>query len=33
MNAFEPSVMRDLALLAFAITGLVKAIWPNGIFR
>lgn len=33
MHAFDPAVMRDVTLLIIAITGLIKAIWPNGIRR
>jgi hypothetical protein len=33
MSAFDPAVIRELALLIIAITGLIKAIWPNGICR
>ncbi len=31
MEAFDP-VMRDVALLIFAIAALIRSIWPNGIF-
>lgn len=33
MIAFDPAVVRDVTLLIIAITALVRAIWPNGIFR
>jgi hypothetical protein len=33
MYALDPAVMRDIALLVTALIGLIKAIWPNGIFR
>jgi hypothetical protein len=33
VNAFDPVVMRDAAALICAITALIHAIWPNGIFR
>ncbi len=33
MCAFDPAVMRELTLFIVAVTGLIKAIWPNGIFR
>ncbi len=33
MRAFDPAVMRDLILLITALTALVKAVWPNGVFR
>jgi hypothetical protein len=33
MLAFDPAVVRDLTMLIIAITGLIKAIWPNGINR
>ncbi|TCK28547.1 hypothetical protein EV667_2554 [Ancylobacter aquaticus] len=33
MSAPDPAVMRDIALLLAALAGLIKAIWPNGIFR
>jgi hypothetical protein len=33
MIAFDLAVMRELTLLIIAITGLIKVIWPNGVFR
>lgn len=33
MCAFDPAVMRELTLLIVAVTGLLKAVWPNGIYR
>jgi hypothetical protein len=33
MSAFDPAVMHEVALLIIAITGLIQAIWPNGIHR
>lgn len=29
----DPPAMRELALLIYAIAALVRAVWPNGIFR
>jgi hypothetical protein len=31
MYAFDPAVVHEFAMLIVAITGLIKAIWPNGI--
>lgn len=31
--AFDPAMVRELTLLIIAITGLVKAVWPDGICR
>jgi hypothetical protein len=33
MSALDPAMMHEAALLIIAITGLIKAIWPNGIRR
>jgi hypothetical protein len=33
MAALDPAVMQAAALFIIAITGLIKAIWPNGIRR
>jgi hypothetical protein len=33
MTAFDPAVMRDLTVLIIAITALIRAVWPNGIYR
>jgi len=33
MHAFDPAVMRDLAFLIAALTALIRAIWPNGVYR
>ena len=33
MCAFDPAVVRDLALLIYAIAALIRAIWPNGILQ
>lgn len=33
MTGFDPAVVRDLACLIAALTGLIRAIWPNGIRR
>jgi hypothetical protein len=33
MKAFSLAVMRELTLLIIAITGLIQAICPNGIFH
>jgi hypothetical protein len=30
---FDPTLMRDLTLLIFAIAALIRALWPNGIRR
>jgi hypothetical protein len=32
MSAFDPAVIREAAMLIFAVAALVKAIWPHGIF-
>jgi hypothetical protein len=33
MLALDPAVMQAMALLLFAVAGLIRAIWPNGIFK
>jgi hypothetical protein len=33
MNALTPAMLHGLAVLAYAIAALIKAIWPNGIRR
>jgi hypothetical protein len=33
MSAFDPAVMHEATLLIIALTGFIKAIWPNGIRR
>ncbi len=33
MIAFDPAVMRELTLFIIALTALIRAIWPNGIFH
>jgi hypothetical protein len=31
--SLDPAVMRDAALLIFAIAQLIRAIWPSGLVR
>jgi preprotein translocase subunit Sec61beta len=31
--AIDPTMVHALALLIIAMTGLIKAIWPNGVRR
>jgi hypothetical protein len=33
MYALDPAVMQAMALLIAAIAGLIRAIWPNGVFK
>jgi hypothetical protein len=33
MFALDPAVMQAMALLIAAIAGLIRAIWPNGVFK
>jgi hypothetical protein len=33
MHWLDPAFVRSLAFLVTAIAGLIKVIWPNGIFR
>lgn len=31
--ALDPAVIRELTLFVIAATGLIRAVWPHGIFR